>query len=135
MTTPCLALDSTGRQPAVPLRMVSGPAAVATRIRLRLDSIRGSWLEDIRIGLIDLDLLDLPATPPVVWEGRARAQLREVNGVLSVDSVVVTKSGSSMSIAASVTVDSGDTGPVRVTVFSDSDEPAPGAWYRLIVGR
>lgn len=132
MSAPCLGLDATGRKPAIPLRLVSGPEAVATKVRIRLESIRGSWSEDERIGLPWLDWQDAPNTAPVVIEGAIRRQLREVPGVLSVDRVTVTKAGSALGIAVYLTVDSGDTGPVRIAVLSTDDEANPGAWFVLL---
>lgn len=132
MSAPCLALDSSGRAPAVPLRLVAGPEAVAVKVRMRLDSIRGSWLEDERIGLPWTEWVEAPATPAVVIEGAVRAQCREVPGVRSVDRVTATKTGGDLRIDVTLTVDSDVAGPVRVHVQSDADDASPGAWWLLL---
>jgi hypothetical protein len=141
LSAPCLALDATGRQVAVPLRLVAGPEAVATKIRIRLDSIRGQWIEDLRIGLPVLEWQDNPAIAPVVIEGVVRQQVRQVDGVLSVERVTVSKVGDTLSIAVVCSVDS-DAGPVRVAIQSEDETPLPGPWFLflsranpLLVGR
>ena len=114
MSRPTLAMDGTGRALAVPLRYVQGPDAVAAKLRCRLDSIRGSWREDTRIGLPWVEWQESPATPPVVIEGAIRRQCREVEGVLSVDRVTARLVGGELQIAVTVSVDGG--APLTVEV-------------------
>lgn len=132
--SPTLALDATGTAVAVPLRYVAGPEAVATKIRLRLDSIRGQWIEDERIGLPWLDWQEAPATPDVVIEGAVRRQIRDVPGVLSVDRVTVDRTGDVLGIAVEVSVSGAESGPVRALVVSGESPTLPGAWYVLLGG-
>lgn len=132
MSAPCLALDATGRRVAVPLRLVAGPEAVATKVRMRLESLRGSWIEDTRIGLPWLAWQDAPATPAVVLEGAVRRQVREVGGVLSVERVHATRVGADLHLELVFTAATEEAGPVRIRVSTTEDPAVPGAWFLLL---
>ena len=128
---PVLALDSTGRQVAVPLRVVDGLEAVATRVRVRLETIRGSWQEDRRLGLPWLDWLQDPTTSTTLIEAEIRSQLRQILEVHEVREVTATQTGDRLDIAVEFTVLQDDAA-TRILLTATDDEPVPGAWFVLL---
>lgn len=133
MSAGVLALDSTGRQAAIPLRRVTGPLATLVRCRIALDTVLGSWAPDGELGLpVARWLAETP--PPVVVEGAVRQQLQRVSTVRRVEEVSAEITDARWMISVVVVVD-GDAGgaPVAARITRD-DAYLAGPWY-LLLGR
>jgi len=132
MTLPCLAIEiADGRpSPVVPLRMVYGPEAVVTQVAIRLWTIRGTWGDDVLLGMDHLRLAG-PNVSAAEVETLARRQVLAVPGVVEVLSVVADWTGAERSLSVRVAVAS-ETGPVVADVGATyADGFAPGVWYIL----
>lgn len=125
------ALNNAGTATAFPLRSVTGVEAVAVKLRTRFQTLRGEWLADTDFG-----------TPMLEWQPGAsnqeieswyRAQARQVDGVKTVISMDVTRSGEDVSVRGVFAVETAEDGLVTLTV----GEPLPydtrgaPAWYTV----
>jgi len=129
MSLGVLDLTDDGREVAWPPRIVTGARAVGVRAWTVIQTVRGTWPPDQRLGLPWLDWST--PVPLVVVEGEVRTALARVRGVLEVVSVTARRIGTTLAIGAVLRVaDVGGTAIVRVG--DDPDEPAPGAWYLLV---
>jgi len=131
MSRPCLALDPTGTQIAVPLRYVSGAEAVLTKVRIALQSVRGFWPDDTQFGLPLTRWLANPATPLIEIEGTVRLILSRIDGVLEVVAVEPAKTGGNIAITVRLVVADGDDGELVALVGDIEDPNSPGAWWAL----
>lgn len=127
----CLALNESGRGPAIPTRLIGGADATIAICRMRLESIRGDWFEDRGLGLPWPTWWGDPTTPDVIIEGAIRRQLTGIDGLVEVREVVISRAGETMAIQVEVAVREDD----ALTVYrigDDVDEAAPWAWYTLV---
>lgn len=127
--SPCLALARISPpEVQIPLRLCTGPEAVATKIAIRLWTLRGQWPDDVLLGLPLLDWA-LPTYADAIIEAAVRRQVAAVEGVLEILEVTATYSGTTRSIVVRVRLDSED----EITV---GDLPLtagyiPGVWWIL----
>ena len=138
---PCDAIelvDGIPRQ-AWPPRLVYGAESVVTRCAIRLWTVRGTWPDDVLLGLDHMAWV-LPQTPAVVIEALVRRQLGAVEGVIRVREVLITRPGTDLDIAAVLDVSDGDGGSLSVVVGSLVEPTGvyagliPGTWYVLLGG-
>jgi hypothetical protein len=129
MSARVLALDSTGTELAIPLRIATGAEAVATQIRIALQTIRGTWLDDDRLGLPWPRLL-AGRPQPVEVEALVREQLRRLPSVVAVRAVEVQRVGEDWSISVDVLAadPSASSGESLISVLGPG-APSVGAWY------
>lgn len=132
MTTPCMALDPSGTQPASPPYLVRGAVAVLTRVQIVLQTVRGTWPDDVALGVLS-ERVRLGQASAVEVEGIVRSQLRRIAGVLSVERVTV-RIATDASIGVVVTVRDEDGTAVRAAVGDVDDVTARriGAWYAFL---
>ena len=97
-----LALTADGLSIAYPMRTVTGADAIRTKIQIRMGVIAGEWLSDTNLGIPESYLF---GPTPTVQQAEAwlRSQLRAVNEVETIQSLVATFSGGSLSFTATVT--------------------------------
>lgn len=127
--SPCLALARISPpEVQIPLRLCTGAEAVATKIAIRLWTLRGQWPDDVLLGLPLLDWA-LPTYSDAIVEAAVRRQVAAVQGVLEILEVTATYSGTTRTIV------------VRVRLATDEeivvgDLPVtggyiPGVWWIL----
>lgn len=130
MTAPCLALDDTFKRLKIPLKMVYGYVATIHKLLIRMQTVRGTWSDDVLFGLPWLDWTT--NTPDIEIEGVVRSQAILTQDILSVVSVSVLKTSDVVSITLVVQVAS-DTGPMLIKlggIASYSAYQTP--WYELL---
>jgi hypothetical protein len=128
-----LALSTDGRSVAYPLRHVSGALAVLTRLQVRLQTIRGTWPDDVAFGLPWDVWREAPATPLIQIEGRVRAQARQEPGVERVTDVTVSRdSDGILHISVRAEVRDSDGTTVEAQLGAVSADGLPAVWMRLM---
>lgn len=136
MTLPCAGLDATGKRFSVPLVMVTGALSVLTRVQVRLQTQRGSWPDDVSLGLPWREWQERGRIPTIEIEAAVRRQVARVSGVLEVVSVSATTVGDDLSVAVTFRfLDEG--GTISTAVVGDpaaSSALRQGAWYVILKG-
>lgn len=133
MSRPCLALDASGRQVAFPLQLVRGALAVLTRCRVALETVRGSWPDDVSFGLPVLEWLEDPSLPDIEVESVVRLMLEDIEGVVSVVDVQAQRVDDDLHVTAHLKVrdDDGELVEARVGALDD-DLRMPAVWLLLL---
>lgn len=127
--SPCLALARISPpEVQIPLRLCTGPEAVATKIAIRLWTLRGQWPDDVLLGLPLLDWA-LPTYPDAVVEAAVRRQVAAVPGVVEIIEVTASYSGTTRTIVVRVRLDSDE--EIVVGDLPISAGYIPGVWWVL----
>ena len=87
--------------------LVTGDVLVGQRIRLRLQQVDGDWILDGAKGLPWLDWLTTKPFPEDAALGRIRQEIEGVPGVLQVQTLTITRSGTSATVTGDVLTESG----------------------------
>lgn len=123
---PCLSLDAAGLELRVPLLLATGVPATVTKMLIALQTERGKWTDDDTFGL---PWQTISTKSSLEIEGLVRSLIAAVDGVISVNSVIVTRSGGAATIRVNVTLSS-DTGPITVEVGAlEQAGQYPTTWY------
>lgn len=129
MTTPALARDANGAVES-PLRWVDGADAVLVRLYHRLRTDRGTGLEDTTRGLPWSDWQTRTPIPLAEIEGAVREQVEIVPDVVEVTRVEASRSGSSVVVDVTVTIDAeGEIITADITAADPYLTAGPPAWY------
>ena len=128
--SPCLALARISPpEVQIPLRLCSGPEAVATKIAIRLWTLRGDWPDDVLLGLPLLDWA-LPTYADAIIEAAVRRQVAAVEGVAEILEVSATYSGTTRAILVRVRLDADDE-EIVVGDLPLAGGYAPAVWWIL----
>lgn len=126
---PCLALQGDGTQLQIPLVLAKGVNSTVARIRIALYTERGKWLDDVNFGL---PWKEIGLFSEVEIEGLVRSLVGSLDGVLSIVSCVVTKSGEDATISLVVRLSS-DEGQITVEIGALSTAGQyPETWYNVL---
>lgn len=130
---PVEALDASGTQVAVPGYMVTGALAVLTLIQIRLQTLRGTWVDDVSLGMPWMDVA-AGRLSSVAVEGAVRQQIGRVPGVVAIDAVRVSLTPSAtLEVVVRVLDDDGSIVAARVGDVDDGSARRVGAWYLLLL--
>ena len=110
-----------------------GAEAVATRLRVGLLTIEGTWPDDASWGLPIPRWARNPATPDTEIEALVRLLARQVDGVRQVVSVDVARQVEGLRLSCAVRVDPTISAADLLRVGACDDPRAVGAWYTLLV--
>jgi len=105
MTADVLLTDDLDLRPRTAL--VSGDQLVGQRIRLRLQQVLGDWVLRQSDGLPWLDWLGTKPFPTDVALARIRQEIESVPGVLQVQTLAMTRSGTSSTITGDILTEAG----------------------------
>lgn len=132
MIRPCLAIEiADGRpSPVVPLRMATGAESVMVQAVIRLWTIRGTWGDDVLLGLDHLRLGGPNVSADEVV-ALARRQLAAVPGVVEVLDVTADWTGEERSLSARIAIQDDAATVVADVGVSYVDGFVPGVWYTL----
>lgn len=109
-------LDSSAPLPHI---VADGVEAVMSKISIMANTQVGTWLTDSMFGLPLQQWANTPTIPPRAISSLLRYQLLAIDGVESVDSIIVSK-GKTITIDAAVTVVAGLDGSLESIALSGS---------------
>ena len=104
MTIRTMALNFSGASPDIPHRSVTGVQMILTKVKIALETMRGTWLTDDLFGLPYDVWAENPSTPTVEIDSEVRLLISSVPGVISIDELSVSRVPN-LSIDASITVE------------------------------
>ena len=126
---PCLSLNTAGTELQIPLLLATGTNATVSKMLIALQTERGKWTDDDTFGL---PWQTISTKTNLEIEALVRSLIAAVSGVLSVNSVSVSRENGLANIALNVTISSDD-GPFIVEVGAlEQAGQYPQTWYNTM---